>query len=160
MKKTVVWLTCILLLAALLAGCGGQTPAQTTAPAQSTEESAPQESKEAEMTPEAKAAREAAAAVTSDSLYVKPVTGMPEDFILGMDVSSVLAEEKSGVRYYDAAGQEKTFSRSSRKMESPTSACASGTTPLTRKGAASAAATAISTRRRRSESAPRNTACP
>ena len=39
-------------------------------------------------------------------LYVKKVENMPEDFILGMDVSSVLAEEASGVRYYDFDGNE------------------------------------------------------
>ena len=32
---------------------------------------------------------------------------LPEDFILGMDVSSLIAEEDSGVRYYDFDGQEK-----------------------------------------------------
>ena len=45
--------------------------------------------------------------VTSDSLYVAKVEGMPEDFILGMDASCVPALEKSGVKYYDHAGNEK-----------------------------------------------------
>ena len=45
--------------------------------------------------------------VTSDSLYVKKVENLPEDFFLGMDVSSVLAEERSGVKYYDFDGTEK-----------------------------------------------------
>ena len=40
------------------------------------------------------------------SLYVEKVE-LPEDFILGMDVSSLIAEEASGVRYYDFDGQEK-----------------------------------------------------
>ena len=40
------------------------------------------------------------------SLYVKKVENLPADFIFGMDVSSVLAEEKSGVRYYDFDGRE------------------------------------------------------
>ena len=39
-------------------------------------------------------------------LYVKKVENLPEDFLLGMDVSSVIAEENSGVRYYDFSGQE------------------------------------------------------
>ena len=43
--------------------------------------------------------------VTSDTLYVKPVS-LPEDFILGVDASSVIAEEQSGVRYYNFAGEE------------------------------------------------------
>ena len=45
--------------------------------------------------------------VRSDSLYVKKVENLPEDFILGMDVSSVLAEERSGVKYFDFDGTEK-----------------------------------------------------
>ncbi len=45
-------------------------------------------------------------AVTSDTLYVAPVENLPADFILGMDVSSVLAEEASGVKYYDFNGEE------------------------------------------------------
>ena len=40
------------------------------------------------------------------ALYVKKVENLPEDFILGMDISSVLAEERSGVRYYDFDGNE------------------------------------------------------
>ena len=45
-------------------------------------------------------------AVTSDTLCVKAVPELPKDFILGMDVSSVLAEEASGVKYYNFAGEE------------------------------------------------------
>ncbi len=45
--------------------------------------------------------------VTSDSLYVKPVENMPEDFILGMDASCIPALEASGVKYYDHDGTEK-----------------------------------------------------
>ena len=36
------------------------------------------------------------AAADADTLYVKKVENLPEDFIFGMDVSSVLAEEASG----------------------------------------------------------------
>ena len=45
--------------------------------------------------------------VTSDSLYVTKVEGMPEDFILGMDASCVPALERSGVKYYDFDGTQK-----------------------------------------------------
>lgn len=44
--------------------------------------------------------------ITSETLAVQPVPDLPEDFILGMDVSSVLSEEESGVKYYDFAGRE------------------------------------------------------
>ena len=40
------------------------------------------------------------------TLYVKAVE-LPEDFILGMDVSSLIAEEQSGVKFYDFKGEER-----------------------------------------------------
>ena len=46
------------------------------------------------------------AAAEESSLYVKKVENLPEDFIFGMDISSVLAEEASGVKYYDFDGNE------------------------------------------------------
>ena len=45
--------------------------------------------------------------VTSDTLYVKKVENLPEDFIFGMDASAVIAEENSGVKYYDFDGNER-----------------------------------------------------
>jgi len=39
-------------------------------------------------------------------LYIEPVEGLPENFIKGMDVSSVIAEEQSGVTYFNAQGEE------------------------------------------------------
>ena len=42
----------------------------------------------------------------SDSLYVEKVQNLPEDFILGMDASSVPSLEKSGVKFYDYEGKE------------------------------------------------------
>lgn len=41
------------------------------------------------------------------SLYVKNIEGLSEDFIMGVDVSSVLALEAAGVKFYDHDGQEK-----------------------------------------------------
>ncbi len=50
----------------------------------------------------------AAAAEDEESvLDVIKVEDLPEDFILGMDLSSLPAEEASGVRYYDFDGREK-----------------------------------------------------
>lgn len=46
------------------------------------------------------------AAAASDTLYVQKVDNLPEDFILGMDTSSVLSLEASGVKFYDFEGQE------------------------------------------------------
>ena len=50
---------------------------------------------------------EPANTVTSDSLYVKKVENLSEDFILGMDASCVPALEAGGVAYYDYDGSEK-----------------------------------------------------
>ncbi len=44
--------------------------------------------------------------IEGSSLFVKKVENLPEDFIMGMDASSVLANEKSGVKYYNFQGQE------------------------------------------------------
>ncbi len=45
--------------------------------------------------------------VTSDSLYVKKVENLSDDFIMGMDASCVPSLEASGVKYYDHDGNEK-----------------------------------------------------
>ena len=45
--------------------------------------------------------------VSSDSLYVGKVDNMPDDFIMGMDASSVPSLEASGVKYYDYDEKEK-----------------------------------------------------
>lgn len=42
----------------------------------------------------------------SDTLYVEKIEGFPDGFIFGMDASSVIAEEASGVKYYGFDGQE------------------------------------------------------
>ncbi len=48
-----------------------------------------------------------------EETWESPIDGLSDDFIFGMDASSVLAEEKSGVKYYDFDGNEqdvfKTF---------------------------------------------------
>lgn len=44
--------------------------------------------------------------VSSDTLFVEKVEGLPEDFIMGMDASCVPAIEAGGVKYYDFEGKE------------------------------------------------------
>ncbi|MCH5157150.1 MAG: glycosyl hydrolase 53 family protein [Clostridiales bacterium] len=44
--------------------------------------------------------------VASDTLYVKKVDGLSKDFVMGMDASSVISLEDSGVKYYDFDGNE------------------------------------------------------
>ena len=48
----------------------------------------------------------ACAEAVESTLYVRKVENLPDDFIFGMDISSVLAEEASGVKYYDFDGNE------------------------------------------------------
>ncbi|MGN1368492.1 MAG: glycosyl hydrolase 53 family protein [Aristaeellaceae bacterium] len=43
----------------------------------------------------------------ASTLYIKAVPDLPEDFALGMDVSSVLALEAAGVKYCDHDGNER-----------------------------------------------------
>ena len=44
--------------------------------------------------------------IEGSEIFVKKVENLPEDFIFGMDASSVLAEEASGVKYYNFEGEE------------------------------------------------------
>ena len=44
--------------------------------------------------------------IEGSSLYVEKVENLPDNFIFGMDASSVLAEEASGVKYYGYDGTE------------------------------------------------------
>ena len=39
-------------------------------------------------------------------IYIEPIADISDDFIRGMDASSVLVEEKSGVKYYNFEGEE------------------------------------------------------
>ena len=42
-----------------------------------------------------------------DDFYVEKVENLPSDFIKGVDISTLIAQEESGVRYYDENGNEK-----------------------------------------------------
>ena len=44
--------------------------------------------------------------ISSDTLYVKKVEGLSDDFALGCDISSVVALENSGVKFYGWDGSE------------------------------------------------------
>ena len=45
-------------------------------------------------------------AIEEADIYVEPVEGLSDDFIKGMDISSLIAEEESGVVYYNKDGEE------------------------------------------------------
>ncbi len=80
MKKRILSLIGVFSLAVgLLAGCGGASAYTPSLPTELTEDA---------------------------GIFVTPVDGMTDDFIKGMDVSSILAQEASGVKYYNEAGEE------------------------------------------------------
>ena len=101
------------LSAAALAGCGADNT-DSTAPVTETEEA--QETEEAGETDSAQEPKEMAdIEVTSfplpdgpeeSEIYVEPIANISDDFIRGMDASSVLVEENSGVKYYNYEGEE------------------------------------------------------
>ena len=97
MRRT--WIALLLLAALLLTACGESAE-------QSTEPSAEQTPQPVEETQQEEPAV-SAPVETKEELSVLKVENLPEDFILGMDVSSLIAEEASGVHYYDFDGQEK-----------------------------------------------------
>ena len=51
------------------------------------------------------------ALVDHADITIKKVDGMSSDFIRGLDLSEVIAQEKSGVRYFDQNGMEKDIFR-------------------------------------------------
>lgn len=94
------------LCATALAGCG----ADSTEPAAETGETTEsQESTETQASAETESAGEAAAPLSGAAegdIYVEPIPDISDDFIRGMDASAVLAEENSGVTYYNFEGEE------------------------------------------------------
>lgn len=97
------------LCSAALAGCG----TKDTEPAAGTqvETQVMTETTESTQTETAEPDTETATEVQPDDqqsagIYVEPIKGISDDFIRGMDASSVLVEEKSGVKYYNFEGEE------------------------------------------------------
>ncbi|MDE6053133.1 MAG: glycosyl hydrolase 53 family protein, partial [Lachnospiraceae bacterium] len=97
-----LWALCIStsLCSAALAGCG----ANSTKPATGTQV-------ETQVSTEAAGSATETADAQSGSqesvgIYVEPIKGISDDFIRGMDASSVLVEEKSGVKYYNFEREE------------------------------------------------------
>ena len=96
------------LCVAALSGCGagGTKPeAETQASVQTEVSTETQTSTESEAASETVAALPTEGAETG-GLYIEPIPDISDDFIRGMDASSVLVEEKSGVKYYNFEGEE------------------------------------------------------
>lgn len=101
------------LCSVALAGCGrGNT--ETAAETQKSTET--QKSAEKQETTEGQAAEKAEAVMgvttfplpedpEESEIYVEPIGDISNDFICGMDASAVLAEENSGVTYYNYEGE-------------------------------------------------------
>lgn len=108
----------ITLASTVLSSCGSKD-ASTTGTSSSSEvspESSSQAPSESASVSTANSSKKAATievttyplptTAEDSSIYVEPIPNLSEDFIRGMDVSSILSEEKSGVKYYNADGEE------------------------------------------------------
>ena len=96
------------LCATALAGCGAQNAATSA----DTQISAETETSTQTQLP---AQTESIGDITTfplpdapeeSEIYIEPIANISDDFIRGMDASSVLAEENSGVTYYNYEGEE------------------------------------------------------
>lgn len=114
-KRIIAVLLSVMIVMGTLAGCGSQ--AKETEPGTVTEmeiEEGETQSEAVEEQPEIKAVRtertepyvaELPTTAEEAEIYVEPIEGLSEDFIKGMDISSVIAEEESGVVYYNEDGE-------------------------------------------------------
>ena len=87
-----------LVLSLLLTGCGKSTDNKT--------DNATGKKSEKTLTIKAEHADVAPLTDKASQIFVDKVENLPEDFWLGVDVSTLLAEEESGVVYYDEDGNE------------------------------------------------------
>lgn len=104
MKKKTVSLIILtaLVVAALLTGCTGkEQPVQESGTAHTDDAVSTEEVYVPKLPTE----------VSEADIYVEKIDGLPEDFIKGMDISSLLVEEASGVKYYDENGEEQDLMR-------------------------------------------------
>lgn len=121
-KNLMTILLTMTLVSSSLAGCSSgasQTESGTEAAAVSPETSTP-ETAAADVSTDTGSDTDTAAdtqttqapmyplpdAAEDAGIYVEPIPDISDDFIRGMDVSSILVEEKSGVKYYSADGTE------------------------------------------------------
>jgi arabinogalactan endo-1,4-beta-galactosidase len=89
----------------LLAGCGNSTGDNITTSSEA--DVSPETESTTETLTETVALEEADLSSSDVSeIYIEAIPDISDDFICGMDVSSILAEEKSGVKYYDFDGNE------------------------------------------------------
>lgn len=107
-KKLTTLCISLSLCAVSLAGCGtsaqvSSSETQSSAQTESAREASTQAESTQETSEQAESAKEQS---VQGGLYIEPVEGISDDFIRGMDASSVLVEENSGVKYYNFDGEE------------------------------------------------------
>ena len=116
MKKKMM--VCMLTVLALMAGCTGGSTNNATDSSQTAEAGTLTSSAENEVSADGQAtvtwsgcevAKQIYTATLptakeSAEIFVEPIEGLSDDFIRGMDVSTVIAEEESGVVYRDENG--------------------------------------------------------
>ena len=106
MMKILSGVMALIMILSAFSGCG-RTPSEEESTAETTEKPGADDVTAPEWPPEIVPEEEVMTEkIEGSSLYVRKVEGLPEDFIMGMDLSSVLAEEASGVRYYGFDGKE------------------------------------------------------
>ena len=112
MKNPRIYLIPIAMLAMLISGCqqgGGQSESQKSDSSASQEDSSSNSSSsytpkdELDVDPFDRTYTK----LESNSIYVRKVENLKDDnFILGMDASSVISQEAAGMKYYDFDNQE------------------------------------------------------
>lgn len=101
-KKISTFFLCTTMCTLTLFGCGNSSTEQTTEP--TTEET--QVSTNATVTPiENILVYDLPTAAEESDIFIEPIPDLSDSFIRGMDTSTVLVEEKSGVTYYSEAGE-------------------------------------------------------
>lgn len=117
-KHASTWLACLLSAALLLGGCGKDSGGST--------DTDPDESGQTEAADNSGVSGNAGAGGTTvqlpdysdvtaldrpSEIFVKKVDNLVDDFWFGVDVSTVMAEEESGVVYYNEDGEEQDLFR-------------------------------------------------
>ncbi len=115
MKKVIALTLAGIMGLSLLAGCnsssGGSSSSASDASSSVADSSS--DSTDSSASPDSSASSAATIekvdVTRSDSesgIFVEAVTGMSDDFVLGCDISTLIAEENSGVKYYNEDGEE------------------------------------------------------
>ena len=112
-KKTCkkLWAMCISvgLCIAVISGCGaGKTATNNEVQTMEKEQSMAQDQSgtEVQTVEEKETATQEQKVSSTDAIYIEPIENISDDFIRGMDVSAVLVNENSGVKYYNFEGKE------------------------------------------------------